>query len=166
MRTVAWTQLPPSVLVALVLACGSQGKSSSADKTAATTATPQPPVAQPPTAVAAPDLAVSLIEIIPEQPRASTAFTLNVDVTNRGTAASTEYDLEIYRRPAGAPGGTYYDVEWVHKRGLQPGETVRVYSSGDRAVNDPGRYEVVVLLRTADGKEISRVWPFNSLPRS
>jgi len=110
-------------------------------------------------------LIVSKVELIPETPRATTKFTLNVDVKNQGTKASSDYDLRILFTPAGKPNTVFYCVERVHKNGIQPGETVRVFSSNTQAINDPASYVLHIILRMTDGTQVNKEWPFQGLPR-
>ncbi len=110
------------------------------------------------------DLLISKIDITPEQPRATNRFTLNVEVTNQGNKASEDFDLTIFFHTTADPNTLFYCLQDVRKHGIQPNKTVTVYSSTDRTTNNPGQYELQVLIRTLDGKKISKSWKFNSLP--
>jgi hypothetical protein len=87
-----------------------------------------------------PDLSISAIEVYPSQPKAGQYFTVNVYVTNSGTAASGEFDLQIHIKDV-SRGSTYPVGTFRHER-LLPGENIPVYSSQNLMVNYPGSHQI------------------------
>lgn len=98
-----------------------------------------------PSAADQPDLTISSIEVLPEQPQANQSFALNVYVQNVGSAASDAFEVEISIRDVTR--ATTYPVGTIRGSALQPGENVTVFSSTDRRVNDSGSYQVRVELK-------------------
>ena len=91
------------------------------------------------------DLAITSIEIIPNQPAAGQEFTVTIRVKNEGTKISGSFDYSIYVRAEGtdsyyAPTGMEQSVHYGS--GLQAGESVELVGYYPNGVpgRDPGEY--------------------------
>ena len=95
-----------------------------------------------------PDLIVSAIQIYPyhpSRPKAGQPFTLQVYVSNIGTADSGQYDIALFIRDISR--GATYPIGTFRKNPMRPGENYPVYSSNNRIVNDPGFFQVQVEIK-------------------
>ena len=87
-----------------------------------------------------PDLAVSAIAVLPEEPVQGVAFTYNVYATNQGTAYSGDFTLQVLMIDV-ARNSTYPDVPRTHT-GLYPGENYSVYFVDNAFANCAGPHEI------------------------
>lgn len=142
-----------------LLACNNSNGSGASPPSGSLTPTPN----QGTTPTAQSDVQIAAIEVFPTQPQAGQRFTLNVYITNAGTAPSGAYDLALFlqdvSRRATYPIGTF------RQDGVQPGERSVVYSSHQLLVNCPGAYQVHVeihplLSQDAHPDHDTVIWPF------
>ena len=107
------------------------------------------------------DLAITNVEITPIVVKNGHPSSFTVFAANNGNIASSDFDVRINVQPAGNPNVFIGCCQPVHKSGIGPGETQSVYS-GQVGANDPGSYELVILLKLADGTEVKKLWPFSA----
>ncbi len=120
---------------------------------------PPPPPPPPPL----PDLAISTIQVYPNQPQAGQRFTLNIYVKNEGKAPSGKYDIAISIKDVSR--GSTYPVGTFRKDGLRPGEDIPAYNSSNLLVNFPGSHQVHVEIKPSDfddgnNQNNTKIWAF------
>jgi len=107
------------------------------------------------------DLAITNVEISPIIVKVGSPSSFNAFAANNGNIASGDFDVRINVQPAGNPNVFIGCCQPIHKSGIAPGVTQSIYS-GQINTNDPGSYELVIILKLADGTEVKKLWPFSA----